>query len=48
MYVQGGAGGELLRPDLMLSEDDLQIPVCIFRNWVGPTLMRERQKLVST
>lgn len=43
----GGSHGGLLRPNLMLSEDDLQIPVCFIRNWAGPTLMREGGKLVS-
>jgi len=37
----------LLRPHLMLDENHVQIPLCFIRNWVGPTLMRERRRLVS-
>lgn len=44
--IEGSHGG-LLRPNLMLSEDKLQIPVCFIRNWVGAILMRERGNLVS-
>lgn len=43
----GGSSGGLLRPRVMLSEDDLQIPVCFVRNRVGPTLMRARAKFIS-